>query len=92
MREQEITTTIIAIENGEAVDWPVTILYEYDGGIRVNAVYDGDKETLLTDKQWGECEVEAIDHYNGLCDRAQAQAEDQAEMAAESRREERAGW
>lgn len=80
MKERELQ---LVLEHKDApMGWPVVIYYEYDGGIQVNGVWD-DHEDGDTD-YWGELTKEqedavtqeCIDDYSGLCDAAQAAAED----------------
>ncbi len=86
MKEQEIRESI---ENEDGTERVVVIIYEYDGGIQVNGVYEvgGYDELPLTKEQMSQVEMHCIDHYAGLCDAAQAAEEDRGDWLMEQRRD-----
>lgn len=69
----------------------VTITYEPDWVFTVLGIWEGDKdiESELTEEERGSAFVHALQHYEGLCDRAAALAEGAADDRAQARREAR---
>ena len=76
MKEQTISAVLEDPKLG--LDWPVSIIYEYDGGIQINGVYDDhdDADTdyvkELTPDQYTQVELACIDDYESLCSAAEA--------------------
>jgi hypothetical protein len=90
MKEQTITAVLEDSKRG--LDWPVSIIYEHDGGIQINGVYDDhdDADTdwvkELTPDQYTQVELACIDDYESLGSAAEAAAEDRAEWLYEDRK------
>jgi hypothetical protein len=90
MKEQTISAVLEDAKLG--LDWPVSIIYEHDGGIQINGVYDdhddGDTDYVneLTPDQYTQVELACIDDYESLGSAAEAAAEDRAEWLYEERK------
>lgn len=95
MSEIELNTTICHYEDHQWIDWPITILYEWDFGVRINAIWqtnDPDSDIpmeSLTKEQQGWVEQACIDDYAALCDAAEAARDDYGDWLRDCRRDDR---